>query len=342
MMISENHQNLFSYLFCFSQKIAKNIYIILLLLCFTTSMQAQFIAQNAVPNLNTFSNGFELYTNNTLNAPTTYGTVLGLSLFPGGQAGPSDWRTQLAFGTENDFYYRQSTNTSGTVWTGWNKVFHSGNLNSSNIDFHSNHLTTKELAIYSDESIGGWGISHLYWKGHALIMGSPKYAYAHNELILRPGGAPNGFLDNTFSIDVAHGIDNYETRIRFSASGNSFINSGNVGIGTINPKNKLDVNGTVHSKEVKVDMLDWSDYVFKKDYNLPTLLEVEKHISENGHLKDIPSEKEVLKNGINLGEMDAKLLQKIEELTLYVIDLNKKLEQQNQELNTMKKKLENK
>ena len=103
---------------------------------------------------------------------------------------------------------------------------------------------------------------------------------------------------------------------------------GNVGIGTANPNNKLDVNGTIHSQEVKVDMDGWSwpDFVFKKDYALPTLEEVEKHIAEKGHLENIPSEEEVLKDGINLGEMNAKLLQKIEELTLYVIEQNKRLD----------------
>ena len=103
----------------------------------------------------------------------------------------------------------------------------------------------------------------------------------------------------------------------------SINRTGNVGIGTINPLNKLDVKGTIHSQEVKVDMLNWSDFVFKKEYNLPTLEEVEKHITEKGHLENIPSEEEVLKNGINLGEMNAKLLQKIEELTLYMIELKK-------------------
>jgi len=100
--------------------------------------------------------------------------------------------------------------------------------------------------------------------------------------------------------------------------------NGNVGIGQTNPLNKLDVNGTIHSKEVKVDMDGWSDFVFKKEYKLPTLEEVEKHILEKGHLENIPSEEEVLKNGINLGEMNSKLLQKIEELTLYLIDQEKK------------------
>ncbi|WP_264536577.1 hypothetical protein [Flavobacterium sp. N1736] len=111
--------------------------------------------------------------------------------------------------------------------------------------------------------------------------------------------------------------------------------NGNVGIGTINPLNKLDVNGTIHSKEVKVDMLNWSDFVFKKEYDLPTLEEVEKHIAKKGHLENIPSEKEVLENGINLGEMNAKLLQKIEEITLYMIEMKKDitiLKQENKEL----------
>jgi len=107
------------------------------------------------------------------------------------------------------------------------------------------------------------------------------------------------------------------------------LGNGNVGIGTTTPDSKLAVNGTVHSKEVKVDMTGWSDFVFKKEYNLPTLAEVEKHILEKGHLANIPNEKEVLKGGINLGEMNAKLLQKIEELTLYAIEQDKKTEKLN-------------
>ncbi|MFQ6599581.1 hypothetical protein [Flavobacterium sp. C3NV] len=100
---------------------------------------------------------------------------------------------------------------------------------------------------------------------------------------------------------------------------------GNVGIDTSTPDSKLTVNGTIHSKEVKVDMLGWPDFVFKKEYNLPTLAEVEKHINEKGHLENIPTEEEVLKNGINLGEMNTKLLQKIEELTLYSIEQAKEI-----------------
>jgi hypothetical protein len=115
-----------------------------------------------------------------------------------------------------------------------------------------------------------------------------------------------------------------------------FLIDGNVGIGKANPTNKLDVKGTIHSQEVKVDLLGWSDFVFKKEYNLPTLAEVEKHINEKGHLENIPSEDEVLKNGINLGEMNAKLLQKIEELTLYTIQQSKEIQDLKEENKSFK------
>ena len=106
--------------------------------------------------------------------------------------------------------------------------------------------------------------------------------------------------------------------------------NGNLGIGTTNPNGwKLAVNGKIRAKEIKVET-NWADYVFDEEYNLPTLLEVEKHIQEKGHLKNIPSAKEVEKNGIELGEMNKLLLEKIEELTLYTIEQEKKLEQQKQ------------
>lgn len=125
---------------------------------------------------------------------------------------------------------------------------------------------------------------------------------------------------------------------------------GNVGIGTTNPDAKLAVNGKIHTKEVRVDLIGWSDFVFYEDYKLPTLEEVETHIQQKGHLKDIPSAKEVAENGIFLGEMNSKLLQKIEELTLYAIKQQKeieklkvqntkieRLEKENKELKSLKK-----
>ena len=76
-----------------------------------------------------------------------------------------------------------------------------------------------------------------------------------------------------------------------------FQTNGNMGIGIANPKNKLDVNGTIRAKEVKVES-EWADFVFKKGYNLPTITEVKQHIEEKGTLPGIPSEKEVKANGV--------------------------------------------
>ena len=103
---------------------------------------------------------------------------------------------------------------------------------------------------------------------------------------------------------------------------------GNIGIGTTSPQNLLDVKGTIHAQEVKVDMNNWSDFVFHPSYQLKPLTEVEQFIKNNGHLQDIPSAAEVEQNGVNVGEMQKKLLQKVEELTLYTIEQNKKLEEQ--------------
>lgn len=107
---------------------------------------------------------------------------------------------------------------------------------------------------------------------------------------------------------------------------NNYYAAGNVGIGTNFSNNyRLAVNGVIRAKEVIVES-GWSDFVFEDDYYLPTLQEVEKYIEENGHLKDIPSAAEVQENGVGLAEISTKLLQKIEELTLYLIAINKRIE----------------
>ena len=88
----------------------------------------------------------------------------------------------------------------------------------------------------------------------------------------------------------------------------------------------LTVDGKITSTEIEVKTDVWSDFVFYDDYYLRPLCEVEKFIKTNRHLPDVPSESEVLENGVNVGQMSAVLLQKIEELTLYIIELNKRIE----------------
>ena len=129
--------------------------------------------------------------------------------------------------------------------------------------------------------------------------------------------------------------------------------AGNVGIGTITPPTgyKLAVNGSAiaTSMTVKVNSA-WPDYVFKKEYQLPTLAEVKNYIDKNQHLPDMPSAKEVEKEGLNLGEINKILTKKVEELTLYLIEKDKELKEikelnekntlsQQQQLNELKKQV---
>ena len=108
---------------------------------------------------------------------------------------------------------------------------------------------------------------------------------------------------------------------------------GNVGIGTTNPGTyKLAVEGKIGAHEIVVTTEGWADFVFEDDYNLMPIKEVENFIEENGHLPDVPNAEQVKEEGVSLGEMDKILLQKIEELTLYVIELKKENEELNQKV----------
>ena len=116
---------------------------------------------------------------------------------------------------------------------------------------------------------------------------------------------------------------------------------GSVGIGTINTFGyRLAVNGAIGAKEVNVEVTsDWPDFVFSDTYELRSLEEVDRYISQNRHLPAIPSEAEVREYGINLGEMNAKLLEKIEELTLYLIEQNKQNQSQQAEIAALKERV---
>jgi hypothetical protein len=121
----------------------------------------------------------------------------------------------------------------------------------------------------------------------------------------------------------------------------SIDNGGNVSIGTIAPgPYKLAVDGTIGARKIKVTKATpWADFVFENDYQLPTLTEVEQFIQQNKHLPGVPSAKEVQETGLDLGGNQAILLQKIEELTLYMIEQSKRLSAQQLEIENLKNEL---
>jgi hypothetical protein len=133
----------------------------------------------------------------------------------------------------------------------------------------------------------------------------------------------------------------------FGGNANLFWDNNNsrLGIGTTNTNDanyKLFVETGIRTRKVKVDQLTWPDYVFHPEYQILSLKDLETYIQKNKHLPDVPSAKEVEDSGLDLGNNQSVLLRKIEELTLYMIDMNKKLEKLSAENAQLKKNLERK
>lgn len=135
--------------------------------------------------------------------------------------------------------------------------------------------------------------------------------------------------------------NNQTETVTFFGNGSATF-SGNMGIGTNVPDDsRLAVDGVIKSKEVLVTNNNWPDYVFLETYKLKPLKEVEQFIKVNGHLPDIPSAEYIQSNGLPLSSMQSNLLKKIEELTLYVIEQNKHIDQLQLELNEIKRQISN-
>lgn len=158
-------------------------------------------------------------------------------------------------------------------------------------------------------------------------------------------GSANIFLGNKAGSNETGSnklfIDNSETSspLIYGEFDNDFVTvNGKLGIGTTSIPTGFDlaVAGKIIVTEVKVEALPWSDFVFKDDYKLMSIASLKSYIQENNHLPDIPSEAEVQSEGISLGEMDALLLQKIEELTLYVIEIKEENEALKNEVEALK------
>ncbi|NII83296.1 hypothetical protein [Pedobacter sp. SG908] len=121
-------------------------------------------------------------------------------------------------------------------------------------------------------------------------------------------------------------------------SSNSFY-MGNVGIGTITPREKLSVNGNIRAKEIKVEATNWPDYVFEEGYKVGTLEALESYIKINKHLPDMPGAKEIEDKGIALGEIVKMQQKKIEELTLFLIEHEHRMKEQAKILVRQKKEI---
>ncbi|GHE56664.1 hypothetical protein [Roseivirga thermotolerans] len=209
--------------------------------------------------------------------------------------------------------------------------------------------STTHFAIKNDGSVG-IGTSSPTGKFQSYISATRYFGHNVN-------GADLSVLsdNNTAPVFKVVGTGNADLVNILDGSTEVFTikDGGQVGIGTTSPSVKLEVNGNalfqgnIESMKVKVtqDPGNWPDYVFSPNFKLRTLTELETYIQQNQHLPEVPSAKEIEANGQDLGDIQAVLLKKIEELTLYLIQENKensnlkeqitKVEDENQELREM-------
>jgi hypothetical protein len=172
--------------------------------------------------------------------------------------------------------------------------------------------------------------------GSGIMLANPSTTPAGNWLLVVQGSLSP--LPQGFSI---HDQRANSPRFMIDGAGNTLMSpyAGNVGIGTFAVSSyKLNVWGRARAHEIVVNTTG-ADFVFAKDYRLRPLGEVEQFITTHQHLPEIPSAREMQANGMAVGELQTKLLQKVEELTLYVIELKKENQAQQQEIQALKQQV---
>lgn len=227
------------------------------------------------------------------------------------------------YGNDNSFFGASSGRNNKD---GINNTFLGSNSGRNNISgtdntYVGNYSGLKNQNGYYNTFVGSYAGAHSEGKGNVFIGYNAGKEEPGNEKL---------YIDNSSTSKPLIYGDFFKDRITFF---------GQVGIGTTEYNDTtsgvdyaLSVAGKVRAESVKV-YTGWADYVFEDDYILPTLQDVENYIQTNGHLKDIPSANTVEKHGIELGEMNKLLLQKIEELTLYTINQEKRIKALEAKLN---------
>ncbi|MBS7256724.1 hypothetical protein [Flavobacterium branchiicola] len=202
-------------------------------------------------------------------------------------------------------------------------------------------------AIRTNDNYSNWSLKTCIYSGKKYLAVDVPYSPAYHNVGYRFAGWTKSTGENMKSVnyeingqpvntDILSNIQDFAPNMDETHQVNNFlVLANNVGIGTTNPTSKLTVAGNIASREVKVSVDAGADFVFDKDYNLPSLESVDKFVKENKHLPEIASAEEMKKEGINLSEMNIKLLQKIEEMTLYMIEQNQKIKNLEKKVETL-------
>ena len=257
-----------------------------------------------------------------------------------------------------DSYFNLSPNSGATSINSWNinhqdgsslfSVFFAAAQPSIQIGMSksTNFYVNGNVGISTSTARGQFdaaGTGDIYLVNNP-IAGTPQSLYLPGHIYIAPYG--NG---SDWSYLQARRSDNSgSTNLRFRTYNGgalteamSILSNGNIGIGTTSPDQMLTIKGIIHAQEVRVDLsVPGPDYVFEKNYKLPTLEEIKTYIDQNKHLPEVPSAAEMEKKGVQLGEMNILLLKKVEELTLYVIEQDKCNKALKQDVERLKMKVE--
>jgi hypothetical protein len=176
----------------------------------------------------------------------------------------------------------------------------------------------------------GIGFNHLLTYSNSTVSSwdNQLHAWIGTRLIATPTSELSALI---FATTTKTG----EKATQFPTEKMVILPTGEVGIGIKKPLEKLHVDGAIRATEIKV-IAQTADFVFEEDYQLKPLSEVEQFVKENKHLPEIPSAKKMEKDGVNLAEMNKLLLQKVEELTLYLIEKDKELKEIKREITKLK------
>ncbi len=185
------------------------------------------------------------------------------------------------------------------------------------------------LEVKNDDGIKVQSTADGGWIGNIKMTDGFTNTTGRDDMLF---STPGGFM---FKMDDnANGISNIQ--------GFNVYDRHNKSIFTIKESNgNVAVQGKLEAKEIKVVLTPTADFVFEKDYNLPSLNYIENYIKKEKHLPEIASAEQMEKNGVNVGEFQIQLLQKIEELTLYIIQQQKLITQQNEKIESQKKEIDN-
>ncbi|SFT96850.1 hypothetical protein SAMN04489724_3044 [Algoriphagus locisalis] len=227
-----------------------------------------------------------------------------------------------------------------------------GGATTLNLQARHNSATWKDAIVINSQGYVGFGLNPSTYPFHFKFASAnrARFEFITNTIDLVSYAPSTNDYGNSAGVFMS-GQDGLimtgqGNNLRFITNNGSYLErmrilpNGNVGINTKNPAYTLSVNGIIGAQEVNVTTTGWADYVFKPEYHLMPLSELESFIEKNGHLPNVPTEREVIENGVNLAEMNVKLLEKVEELTLYIIRLEKSLKSQKQDISVLKRKLE--